>query len=78
MENFLNATSASALKLRVCAVCEAGEKLQSKGCTKPIANIPNAHVLYRNPLINEQCLYVEDIDADGNVFLCRACHVSFR
>jgi hypothetical protein len=77
MGNFLNATSASALKLRVCAVCE-GEKLQSKGCTLPIANLPNAHVLHRNPLINEPCLYVEDIDADGNVFLCRACELSLN
>jgi hypothetical protein len=74
MRNFLDATSASALSLRVCAVCD-GEKLQSKGCTMPIANIPNAHVLHQN---DEPCLYVGDIDADGKAFLCRTCELSLN
>jgi hypothetical protein len=74
--DFLNATSASALALRVCAVCE-GHILQSKGRTLPLSDIPNVHVLHKH-MTTEPCLYKEDIDANGNSFLCRPCELSLN
>jgi hypothetical protein len=76
MGNFLNATSASALSLRVCAVCD-GHILQSKGRTLPLTDIPNVHVLHKQ-MTSEPCLYKEDIDANGNCFLCRTCELSLN
>ena len=76
MGNFLNATSASALSLRVCAVCD-GPILQSKGRTLPLTDITNVHVLH-NQMTSEPCLYKDDIDANGNCFLCRPCELSLN
>ena len=76
MGNFLNATSATALSLRVCAVCD-GHILQSKGRTLPLTDIPNVHVLH-NQMTIEPCLYKDDIDVNGNCFLCRPCELSLN
>ena len=71
---FRSKTSASALLLRICSVCEESI-LHSFGQTMLPSDIPNMHLI---TIDNNPCLYMGDKDNSGRVFVCTTCLYSLN